>query len=74
MATIDCKQRALDAARLPARRSEYAITFTTPGTYGFYCTIHGGILPDGTVVGMSGHVTVVAPEDDNANHGDRAAS
>jgi len=33
-----------------------------------------GILPDGTVVGMSGHVTVVAPEDDNANHGDRAAS
>jgi plastocyanin len=41
------------------RRSEYTITFTTPGTYGFYCTIHGGILPDGTVVGMSGHVTVL---------------
>jgi plastocyanin len=62
------------AGKLPGftRRSEYTITFTTPGTYGFYCTIHGGILPDGTVVGMSGHVTVVAPEDDHA--GDRAAS
>jgi plastocyanin len=56
------------------RRSQYTITFTTPGRYGFYCTIHGGILPDGTVVGMSGHVTVVAPEGDNGNHGDRAAS
>jgi plastocyanin len=64
------------AGKLPGfiRRSEYTITFTTPGTYGFYCTLHGGILPDGTVVGMSGHVTVVAPQDDNANHGDRAAS
>lgn len=64
------------AGKLPGftRRSEYTIKFTTPGTYGFYCTIHGGILPDGTVVGMSGHVTVVAPEDDNGNHGDRAAS
>ena len=56
------------------RRSEYTITFTTPGTYGFYCTLHGGILPTGEVGGMSGHVTVVAAQDDNANHGDRAAS
>ena len=64
------------AGKLPGftRRSEYTITFTTPGTYGFYCTLHGGILRDGTVVGMSGHVTVVAPQDDNGNHGDRAAS
>jgi len=64
------------AGKLPGftRRSDYTITFTTPGTYGFYCTLHGGILPDGTVGGMSGHVTVVAPQDDNANHGDRAAS
>ena len=53
------------AGKLPGftRRSEYTITFTTPGTYGFYCTLHGGILPNGTVVGMSGHVTVLAPED-----------
>jgi plastocyanin len=65
------------AGKLPGftRRSEYTIKFTTPGTYGFYCTLHGGILPNGTVVGMSGHVTVVAPEDDNGNHGgDRASS
>jgi plastocyanin len=64
------------AGRLPGftRRSEYTITFTKPGTYGFYCTLHGGILPNGTVVGMSGHVTVVAPQDDNANNGDRPAS
>ena len=64
------------AGKLPGftRRSEYTITFTTPGTYGFYCTIHGGILPNGTVVGMSGHVTVVAAEEDHASHGDRAAS
>jgi plastocyanin len=45
------------------QRSVYAITFTKPGTYGFYCTLHGGILSDGTVVGMSGHVTVLAAED-----------
>ena len=44
------------------RRSEYTIKFTTPGTYGFYCTLHGGILPNGTVVGMSGHVTVLPAE------------
>jgi plastocyanin len=55
------------------RRSEYTITFTTPGTYGFYCTLHGGILPDGTVVGMSGHVTVLAPNDNEDGSGGNRA-
>jgi plastocyanin len=57
------------AGNLPGftRRSQYTITFTKPGTYGFYCTLHGGIRPDGTVGGMSGHVTVVAPEGDTGN-------
>lgn len=52
------------------RRSQYKVTFTTPGTYGFYCTIHGGILPDGTVVGMSGHVIVLPAAADSGGNGD----
>lgn len=59
------------AGKLPGftRRSEYTITFTTPGVYGFYCTLHGGILPDGTVGGMSGHVTVLPPDPNNGDGG-----
>jgi plastocyanin len=37
--------------------STFTHTFTTPGTYRYYCRIHGG--PNG--VGMSGIVTVVGP-------------
>ena len=35
----------------------YSRTFTTPGTYSYYCVFHGA--PGG--IGMSGTVTVVAP-------------
>ena len=35
----------------------YSRTFTTPGTYSYYCVLHGA--PGG--IGMSGTVTVVAP-------------
>lgn len=49
--------------------TEYTTTFnnpgTTPVTFAFYCELHGGILPDGTVVGMSGHVTVLPAKSDD---------
>jgi plastocyanin len=50
------------------QRAEYTIKFTKPGTYPFYCTLHGGIAPDGTVGGMSGSVTVL-PAADNGDNG-----
>jgi plastocyanin len=51
------------AAALP--RTEWSVTFTTPGTYNFYCDLHGQLLPDGSVVGMSGTITVLPAENDN---------
>lgn len=48
------------AAALP--RTEWSVTFTTPGKYNFYCDIHGQLLPDGSVVGMSGTITVLPAE------------
>lgn len=36
----------------------FALTLTKPGTYKFLCLIHSAQLPDGTIVGMQGSVTV----------------
>jgi plastocyanin len=48
-------------------RQEFSVTFTTPTATGkainFYCALHGGLLPDGSVVGMSGHITVLPAAD-----------
>lgn len=46
-------------------RTEFSLTFTTPGKYNFYCFVHGRLLPDGSVVGMSGSITVLPKEKDN---------
>jgi plastocyanin len=37
-------------------------TFTTPGTFDYYCTLHGVDLGAGGVIGMAGTVTVLVPE------------
>lgn len=39
---------------------EYKLTFSKAGTYKFLCMIHAGQLPDGTLVGMVGSITVQA--------------
>ncbi|HEX9989517.1 MAG TPA: plastocyanin/azurin family copper-binding protein [Chloroflexia bacterium] len=39
---------------------EYSLTFPKAGTYTYLCSIHSGQLPDGTIVGMVGKVTVMA--------------
>jgi plastocyanin len=49
------------AAALPSR-TEWSVTFTTPGTYNFYCDLHGFLNPDGSVGGMSGSITVLPAE------------
>jgi plastocyanin len=42
-------------------RTEFDVSFTTPGKYNFYCILHGGYDPaTGAVFGMSGTVTVLA--------------
>jgi plastocyanin len=46
------------AAAVP--RTEFSVTFTTPGTYNFYCLIHS--FPDpatGVLLGMTGTITVL---------------
>jgi plastocyanin len=46
-------------------RHEFSVTFTPTAagkTINFYCALHGRLLPDGSVVGMSGHITVLAAE------------
>jgi len=49
-------------------RTEFSVTFTKPTTPGnvinFYCALHGALLPNGDVVGMSGHITVLPASDD----------
>jgi plastocyanin len=51
-------------------RTEFGVTFTTPGQYNFYCAIHGGYDPaTGQVFGMSGSITVLAKEKDDHNNG-----
>ncbi len=37
----------------------YDHTFTNPGTFWYYCTVHGADNGDGTASGMSGTITVV---------------
>jgi prepilin-type N-terminal cleavage/methylation domain-containing protein len=39
----------------------FSVTFDTPGTFNYFCRIHGFDLGGGNVGGMSGHVTVVVP-------------
>jgi len=38
---------------------EYKLTFPTAGTYNYICALHAFQLPDGTIQGMKGKVTVV---------------
>jgi len=43
-------------------RTHFSVTFTTPGTYSYYCLLHGFRDPvTGQVGGMSGTITVLAP-------------
>lgn len=51
------------AAAVP--RTEFSVTFTTPGVYNFYCDIHGSRdSKTGKVSGMSGTITVLPAEGD----------
>jgi plastocyanin len=38
----------------------YSHTFTKPGTYAYYCTVHGGPNPNNPLTQMNGTVVVVA--------------
>ncbi len=49
----------LMASDIPGPR-EIKVTFPKPGTYKFVCLIHAFPLPDGTIVGMQGVLTVQA--------------
>jgi plastocyanin len=53
-------------------RTHFSVTFTTPTAAGkpvnFYCALHGRLLDDGSVVGMSGHITVL-PAQNGGNNG-----
>lgn len=52
-------------------RTRFSLTFTTPTAAGkpvnFYCAIHGQLLPDGSVVGMSGNITVLPAQNGGDN-------
>ncbi|HXM53495.1 MAG TPA: hypothetical protein VN913_09475 [Candidatus Binatus sp.] len=53
-------------------RHEFSLTFAPAAagkTINFYCAIHGRLLPDGSVVGMSGKITVLPAQDDGNNGG-----
>lgn len=44
-------------------RTRFSVTFTTPGTYSYYCLLHGFRNPTtGQVFGMSGTITVLASD------------
>jgi plastocyanin len=47
------------ASDLPGPK-DYSLSFTKAGTYTFVCLVHAVQLPDGTIVGMQGKVTVQA--------------
>jgi len=38
----------------------YSRTFTTPGTYKYYCTVHGGSMPNNPITHMDGTIVVEA--------------
>ena len=62
------KNSPVSAAR---PRTQFSVTFTKPGSYPFYCVLHGFRDPaTGQVGGMSGTVTVTASQGDGGN-GDR---
>jgi plastocyanin len=46
------------AASIPGPK-EYSLTFPKAGTYNYICTLHAQQLPDGSIVGMVGKVTVM---------------
>jgi plastocyanin len=40
-------------------RTQFSLTFTTPGLYPFYCALHGGPHAAGSFNGMSGNILVL---------------
>ncbi len=48
-----------DSGNQSAPGGLFDYTFSVPGTYAYYCDIHGVDNGDGTVSGMSGMVTVM---------------
>jgi plastocyanin len=49
-------------------RTHFSVTFTKPGSYAYYCLLHGFRDPaTGQVFGMSGTVTVLASHGDEHN-------
>jgi plastocyanin len=38
----------------------YSVRFTTPGTYAYHCTVHGGRSPNNPVTHMNGTIVVLA--------------
>ncbi|MBA3652892.1 MAG: hypothetical protein H0W70_01710 [Actinobacteria bacterium] len=41
----------------------FSHTFTTPGTYAYFCTIHGGSSPNNPLTAMNGTIVVTAAND-----------
>lgn len=53
-------------------RTHFSVTFTKPGSYPYYCVLHGFRDPaTGQVGGMSGTITVLPSQGDDGNNGDR---
>ena len=46
----------------PTNTKEYKLTFTKAGTFDYLCPMHSSQLPDGSVAGMTGSVTVLAAD------------
>jgi plastocyanin len=46
----------------PTNTKEYKLTFTKAGTFNYLCPMHSAQLPDGSVAGMTGSVTVLAAD------------
>ncbi len=41
-----------------AAPNTYTFTFNTPGTFGYYCEVHGSLSQDGSASGMVGTIIV----------------
>ena len=50
-------------------RTQFSVTFTTPGLYPFYCALHGGQHAAGQFNGMSGNILVLPGEGDGGDGG-----